>query len=632
MRRSPAAAGRGLTPARALCAAAAAVGVCSVVFAALLQPVLARDNDLWFHMNMGRFIAAHRALPASSFFSFLQPPRPAADYAWLFDALVFSLHSAGGYAALVVLRTLALAATLYFTLSVLGLEDGDSFPSASTAALVGVYAAFLFWRGLLVRPHIASYLFIPLCVWALERGGRRLYLLPAIGLLWGNLHGIEYPVPVLIGCAYAAQALLFERRGPERDRRLAFSALLAACPFLTPLGARLVALPFTPMPYNQIVVSEGAAVAPADLLRLSLNRGMPSWETLSNVLLGLSVVSAAVSLYRRDVKPARLILLAGGVYLALHANRLREECVLLCVGVLAGRPQLGRLSAPGAWAAALAAALVAALPAKYAWRETSRWAAWPLSRHGLPVGVADYLLRFGGTGEVLNHSDQGGYLEWTLWPRFTIAGDMQTPFLFTDEDLLEVTQAFSDPAMLGALVDRYHPDFIAAPFSAKSFPTVIRTQPRYALVFYDDSVALYADRWKRPRLAADRLVFGDPFEAQPVSLPEPSGRGGAAKLPAPLVAMIRIDPGCLKTRWRAARLCAQAGDEPCLLEQGEAIRKAYPESAFGWMARGVALRGLGRADEARASLRRSLALAPDPVRPAVEAELAAAKGPPAPRP
>lgn len=71
----------------------------------LIGPIVAYDHDLWFHLSHGRYLFAQGEIPSTSYFSFLEPPRTGIDYYWLFQALVYGVHSLSGYLGLIALRT-----------------------------------------------------------------------------------------------------------------------------------------------------------------------------------------------------------------------------------------------------------------------------------------------------------------------------------------------------------------------------------------------------------------------------------------------------------------------------------------------------------------------------------------------
>jgi len=69
-------------------------------------PIIAYDADLWYHLSNGRHIINTGAIPDSSYFSFITPPREWLNYYWLFQVLVYKVFSLSGYQGLIILRTI----------------------------------------------------------------------------------------------------------------------------------------------------------------------------------------------------------------------------------------------------------------------------------------------------------------------------------------------------------------------------------------------------------------------------------------------------------------------------------------------------------------------------------------------
>lgn len=539
-------------------------------------PIAAYDQDLWSHLAFGRYILTRHALPAVSFVSFLQPPRPALNvYAWLFQTLVYAAFHAGGYGALIALRAASFLVTVLLVARLLREPRGGW--SASGCALVAVYAWLLLPRFLVVRPQLVTYPCLCACLLAVE-GEVAAWLIPPLALVWANAHGIEYPV------AFALFGVLaLKRPGP--------AAASAAAFFCTPLGWRLLPLPFASMPHARALISE---IQP---LRLAA----PGYETVFFLVLAALLLCAAGSLARRDADPARLLLLAVGLVLLTRGSRFQHECMLLGLPLLKDRPRRWPAWLSSRQKTALAGGLVLLLAGGSvlaAARTLRRRGRYPLSRAGLPVGVAAFLAQSGESGKIWNDPDFGGYLEWSL-PQDGVAADLQTPFLFTDDDVYAAWQSFHAPAALQDALSRWRPDFIVAPLQPQ-VPALMSPHPDYVLAFYDDAAALYVDAARHRRLARAGAVYGDPFERQPLKLPARAPR--PEPFPPALARMIAIDPGCLKTRWRAARLCASAGDYAGELANARAIEDAYPDSPFGWLAEAHALAALGRSEASHQAL------------------------------
>jgi hypothetical protein len=52
----------------------------------MMRPVV--DEDIWWHLATGRWVAEHHALPQADPFSAYGQTQPYVAYSWLFDLLV----------------------------------------------------------------------------------------------------------------------------------------------------------------------------------------------------------------------------------------------------------------------------------------------------------------------------------------------------------------------------------------------------------------------------------------------------------------------------------------------------------------------------------------------------------------
>ncbi|MBI4370884.1 MAG: hypothetical protein HY552_01155 [Elusimicrobia bacterium] len=600
----------------------------SLVLAAVatyaVLPIVAWDKDLWYHLNGGRWIWEHRALPTEAFFSFLSPPRRWLDYSWLFEVVVYAVYRACGYAGLLLMRAGLLAGTLGAIWALL-CGRAARRPSLGRCVLFSLYLLLLLPRFALVRPHLFSYFLLAIALLILERRRRWIPLLPLLAALWGNLHGIYYPILLLTAGAYALEHFLRRAAGTRRQRELAFTAAAMAAVLLTPLGAGLLDIPFTPLDYARFHVGELAPFRPASLFALHADAWSPSPETGFNLLFFAAIGTALTGVARRRLRPAHAALAIGGGLLLTKGVRFSYECALLALPLLArSRLHLGarlRQAMPDSLRTAIVAGL-AAMPFCALWTATRPRPRYPLSMRQLPQGIAAFLVREGPGGSVLSDPDMGGYLEWALGPSYKIAADMRTPHLFSDADAHLVQRAFLDSKALDEMLNRYHPDFIAAPLARPEFKSLIARWPRYVPVFFDDEAVLYVDSVRHRPLTRRWTLPVDPFD-----LPRHS-EGAAAALPGRglppyLARMIGVAPRTFSTQVYAAQFCWTRKDFRGELDWARRVAREYPEEAEGWLLEGHALRHLGNLPAALGALRKSLRRAGPAKAPVVKREMAA---------
>ncbi len=145
-------------------------------------------EDIWWHLNVGRWILDQRALPHVDIFPFTSRADPWILTQWLGSVIFYLVQKAAGYAGLQGLRS----AIFVSALGVFFHYARRKIPFAWLLLLMFVMAFGLGTRCLL-RPFIFNlicvqiFLIILLCYQ--DHGNhRKLYWLPALMILWGNLH------------------------------------------------------------------------------------------------------------------------------------------------------------------------------------------------------------------------------------------------------------------------------------------------------------------------------------------------------------------------------------------------------------------------------------------------------------
>lgn len=186
-----------------------------VALRALLTPI--PPHDFWWHLATGRAIVAAGAVPTVDSFSYTRAGEPFFNQSWLAQLLMYGLHRLGGVPLLVAFQALLLAGAYGLLLRLCLRRSGAARLSAGFIMAATMPASFDNW---IVRPQ--SYA-LPLFVgflYALDRwradegggglGGRwrrtRLWLLPALGAIWVNLHGSFVLGGALVALTFAGEA------------------------------------------------------------------------------------------------------------------------------------------------------------------------------------------------------------------------------------------------------------------------------------------------------------------------------------------------------------------------------------------------------------------------------------------
>ena len=209
-----------------------------------------RDPDFWWHLRDGQWILAHGRLPVTDLYTFTATGHAWVDHEYLSEIGLWVLHSWGGAVAVsVVFGALTWAAfALLFQTSE---ARRRPYLIAGAGLALGAAVAVPVWG-----PRIQMITFLFVCVelhWLrryLQGRSRALYALPALVLVWANLHGgwavaFAFLAVALVAVGWAA---LTNPREPEYRRRVRNLVLVtvgsAAAVAFTPEGLALYAYPF----------------------------------------------------------------------------------------------------------------------------------------------------------------------------------------------------------------------------------------------------------------------------------------------------------------------------------------------------------------------------------------------------
>ncbi len=599
---------------------------CLGFYALVRLPIVRTDTDLWFHLDYGRYLFQHRVIPHSTFFSFISPPIEIVDHPWLFQAVVYLLHSWWGYYGLIALRGAAYLATVLLVFRYLvtptpavvggGTGSARSQPLWWPGFIATLCSLALISRYFNVRPHIFTLFFIPAFLSIIELRPQRAGWLPLLAILWVNLHGITYPVMLLVTMAYSLEYLWDRLRGRalpgQIDRRVFVSAVLSmAAIYLTPHGLRLLPLPFLPLTYDSQYVQELLPLSPGALLSVAISAMTPSPGTIVNLLFLAACFAALTAVWTNTLRVSHLLLALGACVLLSKGNRFTYEAILLLLPLLKAHPPVRpgaltqRLPPPVSFVGIgmlLLMPLMLLRPACLRPRPS-----YPISYHDLPHGVDVFLKHLDAGGTLMNDPNGGGYHRWMLSPRYTIFVDMEFPGI-PIEYFHRSIHAFQEGESLRRVLTRYDPSFLTAPITAGRFRQLIQRFPDYVMVFFDDAEVLYANRRQVPAVAKHYELRGmNPFELDRQHM-EALLSDDTTKVAALIQvrSMLDVYPDGLTTNHLVALAYHDEGSYDRSLPYAEAIVRNAPESPIGYHLMGDSLKGLHADEQAMPYYRKAL--------------------------
>lgn len=233
-------------------ALAAVFLLCAVFLATSVNRL--NHTDLWGHLNFGRWMVEHRALPQGDPFRSAEAGAPFLNVPWLSQVLGYGCHAWLGLEGLVAGH--AALVTLTAALAMLAARDrGVPLGWAAASAAAG-YLLALPVLGT-IRPQLFGMAAFAATLWAMSRLSAHrdpLYWLAPLYAAWANLHGSFVMGLAALGCLAAGSAwevVRFSTRGhgirrlaaawadpASRRAWLALGVATAAC-CVNPLGLKL---------------------------------------------------------------------------------------------------------------------------------------------------------------------------------------------------------------------------------------------------------------------------------------------------------------------------------------------------------------------------------------------------------
>jgi len=426
-----------------------------------LQQRLLGDAGTGWHIRAGQQIFATHAIPRQDFFSYTMPGRPWFAWEWLYDLAVGVIYSRMGLNGVVFLSALLIAGTFagLFRRAVMR----NCYPLI--AAILVVLAIFASSIHFLARPHLFTWAFT-LIFWNIlesatgpgaEHRFRRLYWLPALMLLWVNIHGGFLVGLALVGLYFLGEVweVMTAQEPGERTaskataRKLGIAGVLTfVATFLNPYGYRL---------WLHIQAYLGSSFYMNNIQEFLSPNFHGAAEKFFAVLLLLSLLGLAVN--RSRLRPHHLLVILFSVYFGLYAARnipiASILLVLTATPLLAGaveRAGAAEELAPRArnlflrwknFAARMAGTelglrghllpVVAVVITFVVCLNGGRLGARPLMHahfdgKRFPVAAADFLAAQGIRSQVFNPDYWGGYLIYRLGPGYKVFMDDRHDF------------------------------------------------------------------------------------------------------------------------------------------------------------------------------------------------------------
>lgn len=480
-----------------------------------------RDPDFWWHLRAGQLILSRRSLLPTDPFTYTATSHHWTMHEWLTEVSFAAMHAVGGLALVVVSLSLLTWVGVLCLFAAARLRRPHHL-ALGVGLVLGVVAGSPVWgpRAQMIT-FTGTCLLLLLVERHLRRGGRAIWLLVPLFLLWSNLHsgfivGAGFLVLVLVAEWIAARTGGQAAPRPRRRRLAAVTLACAAIVVVNPNGPQIYLYPFETQGSGaqQSLIQEWHSPDFHD----------PSLWAFELLLLSLVVMVVA----NRRLRPRDAVLVAATTVLALQSVRHLALFVAAVTPVWVEQADLcGRRLAqwwrdrhphraaatvssprPPRGAGVLAATVLATLGLVAAGRVAVAASTGEDSStytREYPVCAVRWLLASPGGLRIFNQYGEGGYLALRLsahGDRVFIFGDAA---LMGDALLREYGQVEGVTPAFEAILRDTRTDLVLFDVGTP-FATVLAQSPRWIEVYRDPYSVAFVPATAAGRAVAARLA------------------------------------------------------------------------------------------------------------------------------
>jgi hypothetical protein len=377
--------------------------------------------DIWWTLQSGAWMVEHGTLLVADPFTSAPPTSgPVYNMQWLAQLIYFGFFHLGGLELVITATAAAIALTYGLVLAASVVASGRLRLACLSVAL----AYLLAFSNLSPRPQTLAYPIFGFVLLAVMRAEwrhdtRALWCLPALTVVWANVHGSFFAGWLLLGCAATGRALT--------DR-----SLRAAGPYLLALLGCCLASLVTPFGPGSIAYLAGMGSNP--IVRDLVTEWAPtSVGFREGVFFFLSLAGMLVLALRARVRLTltELLLLAVFGWLAISSVRaivwwglVLAPIATRLLGSLAARqtPRPAAAAEKPLLNLVILCSILGMVVASLPWLK-AEMPVLPEDKRSLvsaadtPVRVSEYLRTSPlPPGRVFTHLAWGGYLDWAVWP------------------------------------------------------------------------------------------------------------------------------------------------------------------------------------------------------------------------
>ena len=459
---------------------------------------LLSDPDLGTHLNGGRWIAEHHAVPQKDFSTYTVKGNDYTDIYWSFQLLLYGLYSLGGYK---ILSLLVSVLSLLLFLLLYSRNQRENIHTGISVALLMI-AYLVIEPRIVLRPELFTFIYLSLLLIILDRyvSGKRehIWLLPGIMLVWCNMQGLFVLGLLVIAVYFISRSIAIKKPDKQLGLFLLGSALVC---LVNPYFIRGFLLPF-----ELFTRLEGENIFHQHIRELTSVTSLDKLVFKDVLFLAwvlLSMIAVIMTAGRKKLHEWTLILLF--LYLALTSVRNIPLFILVSFPLVSRslnnimdnlregrfRKYLHFTGKLAFWVCIIVPLLI--IPRMitneyYHSNSTNSKTGLGIDPWYQPVRAAEFMNKNALHGRFFNSLAFGGWLSWSLQQPVFIDGRLE---VIKEPLYLEVVESWS--GKLQGLVDKYKPELIVYNY-LKYYPWTVQLQsmPEWKLVYLDGFTAVYA--------------------------------------------------------------------------------------------------------------------------------------------
>ena len=226
-----------------------------VIFTVLFISIVLSDPDYFWHLSAGQYIWENKALPSVDIFSYTFANKPWVLHEWLFEIILFGIYSVSSGVGVKLFTATFATATMLVAYATAKRLLGKPY----WAFFLALIFFFQIAANISPRPQLFTFLMFAIYLRILIdfkyfKDVKRLWLLPALMVVWVNSHG-GYVAGLVLLLMFAACEWLIYLLQPNKDlaqqlrlkKLTTIAAITIAATLLNPYFVDHLIYPFTVM-------------------------------------------------------------------------------------------------------------------------------------------------------------------------------------------------------------------------------------------------------------------------------------------------------------------------------------------------------------------------------------------------